>query len=608
MNQTQNDATQTQRGRLSDAIVDRIRERAAEGIVDIVSETVALKPSGNGAMKGLCPFHDERTPSFNVNVSTGRYHCFGCGEDGDGISFVQETNGGDFRWAVEYLADKYGIALEVDQGQSDNRSRLRAITQEAREFFSARLLETPSGHPARALLEDRGFDVQEAVNTFGCGYAPDSSSALLNHLRQKRFNDADIIAAGLARTSEKSNKPWDFFRNRLLWSINSQMGHTIGFGARRLDPNDRLPAKFINTPETDLYKKSQVLFGLSDARKAISKAGRAIVVEGYTDVMAMHLAGTPIAIASCGTAFTGDHLAILRRLVGEDGEITFALDDDKAGIDATMKVYDLAKNDVKRLTVMPPSDGKDPDEYRQAFGDDALATLVEKRTPLIGTVIQNTIKSLPLDSIEDRVVALDKVKDFFDHIKDPLLRTNYARTVAELLDFDPDAVDKRLRGYSKNPSADDLNRGSAAVKVHQGPGSGPSVLSLIERDICASMVQSEQAAREHAGEAGWAITLRESKAVLNIIQKATQGTGGGTWYSRVEKCAEDEGVRRNLSMLATIPLDVPAQVLSEHANELLDRLEDEKERLHRVRLQTEFTDATPERKLQILKSLEGKGS
>lgn len=601
MSQTQNEAP---RGRLSDGVVDRVRDRAAEGITDIVSEVVALKPSGSGSMKGLCPFHDERTPSFNVNTVTGRFHCFGCGEDGDGIDFIQETNGGDFRWAVEYLAEKYGIAIEVSQEQSDNRTRLRAITQEAREFFSARLLETPTGHPARALLEDRGFNVREAVDAFGCGYAPESSTALLNHLRQKHFQDADIIAAGLARTSEKSNKPWDFFRNRLLWSINSQMGHTIGFGARRLDPNDRLPAKFINTPETPLYTKSQVLFGLSDARKAISKAGRAIVVEGYTDVMAMHLSGVPIAVASCGTSFTAEHLAILRRLIGEDGEITFALDDDDAGIKATMGVYDLAKDSVKRLTVMPPSDGKDPDEYRQAYGDAALASLVEKRTPLIGTVIENTIKASPLESIEDRVVALDKVKTFFDHMRDPLLRTQYARKVAELLDFDPDSVDQRLRGYGKKAAQEDLTRGAPAQKVPQEGGTQSGAISIIERDICAVLVQSEDAARAYAGEAAWSLALKASEKVVSAVLEAVQDGGTGTWYSRIEKHAGDEATKNNLSMLAALPLGIPAPTLPEHVNELLDRLEDERERQRLTDLSTEFDTASPERKLQILKSLE----
>ena len=605
MSQPQSNGSTPPRGRLADSVVDRVRERASENIADIVSESVTLKPSGGGSLKGLCPFHDERTPSFNVNTSTGRYHCFGCGEDGDGISFIQEINGGDFRWAVEYLADRYGIPIEVDQDQTDNRARLRTIIQEAKDFYSARLLETPPGHPARALLEDRGFNLQEAVDTFGCGYAPESSTVLLTHLRQKRFKDADIIDAGLARTSEKSHGAWDFFRNRLLWPINSQMGYPIGFGARRLDPNDRLPAKFINTPETDLYKKSHVLFGLSDARKAISKAGRAIVVEGYTDVMAMHLSGVPIAVASCGTSFTADHLAILRRLVGEDGEITFALDDDAAGIKATMAVYDLAKNDVKRLTVMPPSDGKDPDEYRQAYGDTALASLVEKRTPLIGTVIQNTIKSLPLDSIEDRVVALDKVKDLFDHIRDPLLRTNYASTVADLLDFDKESVDQRLRGYGKKPTDEDLSR--SAQKLDQPNTSRPSLASRIERDICAALIQSEEAANEHAGEAVWALSLNESKTVLAAVQKALRATSGtGTWYSRIDAQVPNEGVRRNLSMLATIPLAVPAKSLSAHTSELLDRLEDERARLDRERLKAEFPTASPERKLQILKTLEGK--
>lgn len=599
----------TQRGRLADTAVDQIRERAAEDIAGIVSETVTLKPSGGGSLKGLCPFHDERTPSFNVNTNTGRYHCFGCGEDGDGIAFIQEINGGDFRWAIEYLADRYGITLETDQsGKPDNRSRLRAAIQDAREFFSEQLLDTPPGHPARALLEDRGFNVQEAVDTFGCGYAPESSTALLNHLRQKRYNDNDLIAAGLARTSENSNKPWDFFRNRLLWPINSQMGHTVGFGARRLDPNDRLPAKFINTPETDLYKKSQVLFGLSNARKAISKAGRAIVVEGYTDVMAMHLAGVPLAVASCGTAFTSDHLAILRRLVGEDGEVTFALDDDQAGSDATMKVYDLAKDSVKRLTVMPPSDGKDPDEYRQAHGDDALAALVDKRTPLIGTVIESTIKASPLESIEDRVVALDKVKDLFGHIKDPLLRTQYAREVANLLDFDPESVDQRLRGYGRKPTSEDLTQGGPAQKVTQEAPSGPSLTSLIERDICATFVQSRDAAHEHAGEAMWALSLKDSQNIVNAVLEATERDGTGAWYTQIEACIQDESVKRNLSMLSMLPLDVPATEMPRHVNELLDRLEDERVNQRRTALFAEFETAAPDRKIKILKTLEDLGA
>lgn len=595
-----------QRGRLADNVVDRVRERAAEGIVDLISETVTLKPSGSGAMKGLCPFHDERTPSFHVNATTGRYHCFGCGEDGDGIDFVQETNGGDFRWAVEYLADKYAIPLDIDPTQNDNRSRLRALTEEARQFFSDQLRATPQGHPARALLEDRGFDLNEAIDTFGCGYAPDSSTALLNHLRHKRFNDADIIEAGLARTSEKSNKPWDFFRNRLLWPITSQLGHTVGFGARRLDPNDRLPAKFINTPETPLYKKSQVLFGLAAARKAIAKTGRAIVVEGYTDVMAMHLAGVTTAVASCGTAFTAEHLTILRRLVGEDGEITFALDDDNAGITATMKVYDLAKNDVKRLTVLPPSDGKDPDEYRQAYGDAALAALVDKRTPLIGTVIRNTINAQPLDTIEDRVVALDKVRDLFAHIRDPLLRSNYARQVAEQLQFAPASVEQRLNGGGKRSpdSAQPLSPAAQKLTTRRGP----SLAAIIERDICATLVQSEDAAAQHAGEAFWAVTLPESKALAKAAHQATKDPATTTWYARLEAHCPTEASTRDLSMLATLPLGVPPQAMAQHANELLDRLTDEQDKQERQRLREEFDGASPERKRDILKTLERGGA
>lgn len=591
------------RGRLSDKVVDRVRELASESIQDLISETVSLKSAGGGNFKGLCPFHDEKSPSFNVNTNTGRYHCFGCEEDGDGFQFVEKTQGGDFRFAVEYLANRFNIPIEIDQAQNNNRARLRAINDAARKFFSQRLLETPPGHPARALLEDRGFNVQEAVEIFGCGYAPDASAMLLSHLKNEGFKPSDIIDAGLARESEKSHKPWDFFRNRLLWPIESQMGQTIGFGARRLDPEDKLPAKFINTPETDLYKKSQVLFGLADARKAISKAGRVIVVEGYTDVMAMRLSGVTIAVAACGTAFTADHLATLRRLVGEDGEVTFALDDDPAGIKATMRVYDLAKESVKRLTVMPTSEGKDPDEYRQAYGGEALAALIEKRTPLIGTVIQNTIKTLPQESIEDRVVALDKVKVLFDHIKDPLLRSTYARQIADLLDLDATSVEQRLRGYKKGGSDEDLTKGGSAQKITPEAGPQSNLIGVIERDISASLVQSEETARSYAGEALWALSMDRSKNVLKAIQKATQASGGGSWYSRIEAHADTDRVKRDLSMLSVVTLDVPPASLPDHVNELLDRLEDERERQRRQALAQEFEMATPERKLQILKSL-----
>lgn len=602
--------TQTQpapRGRLADNVVDRIRERATEGIVDLISEYVSLKPSGNNTYKGLCPFHDERTPSFNVNATTGRYHCFGCGEDGDGLAFVQDKiAGGDFRFAAEYLADKYGIGIEVNQDAADNRARLRAINEEAKKYFSQQLLQTPPGHPARELLENRGFNIIEAVERFGCGYAPDASDALLKHLHTKNFKTRDIIDAGLARESEKSSKPWDYFRNRLLWTITSQMGHTIGFGARRIDPEDRLPAKFINTPETELYKKSQVLFGLADARKAISKAGRAIVVEGYTDVMAMHLSDVPIAVAACGTAFTADHLNILRRLVGEDGEITFALDDDVAGISATMKVYDLSKDSVKRLTVMPPSEGMDPDEYRQAHGPEALAALVERRTPLIGTVIQNTLKGLPQETIEDRIVALDKVKDFFNQINDPLLRSSYAKQIAKLLQLEPHEVEQRLRGNVKGGAANNLAQGGAAEKITPSTTPQTDLAALIERDISASLVQSEAAAQQYAGEATWSLSLERSKNVLRAVTRATQEASTRPWHSRLEAHAGSEVVKRDLSMLAVVPLDVSNANLPDHVNELLDRLEDERQRQRRNMLTAEFATANPERKLQILKDL-GKG-
>lgn len=592
------------RGRIPDSVKEQIKDRAAESIVEIVSDTVSLKRDGSG-YKGLCPFHDEKSPSFHVNTR-GTFHCFGCGEGGDAITFIQKVGGGDFIWAMETLAARFGIPLNMDaSGGDDNRSRLRSATKTAQEFFADQLRNAPPGHPARNELEKRGFDVEQAIEMFGCGYAPDSFHALLDHLRGRGYKDHEAVAAGLAATRENTNRSWDFFRHRLTWTIDSQTGHPIGFGGRRLVDDKKTP-KFLNTPETALYHKSSVLYGITRARKGISEQKHAYVVEGYTDVMAFHLAGVPLAVAACGTAFTKEHLAVLRRLVGEGGEITFALDDDDAGIGSTMKVYDLARDSVPRLTVLPPSAGLDPDDFRRERGDEALRALAADRTPLVGTVIRRIIEAAPRETIEDRTSALSQVRPVFEHVRDPLQRSEYAKEVAGILELDPEGVAARL-GVN-GAAVDDAPVRAAAQRLPEAPAdtsASGSTAALIEREIMAALVQSKDASTEYLEEAAWVLTNPASARVCDLIRRALEQhpRSGGDWVTTLAATEGDDAQPRLIPMLSMLPLNVEYRDVPAHVEELLDGLTAEHAREHRARLLTELPGAQGGRRLEILRDL-----
>ena len=289
--------------------LDEVRARAH--IDDVASAYVTLKPSGVGTLKGLCPFHDEKTPSFQVTPARGFYYCFGCGAGGDTVAFVQAINNLSFPEAVEFLADKYGVQLRyTDEVKPAGMSRVRLMEANAAaaEFF-ADCLNKDEASTGRTFLEERGFS-KEAVVRFGVGYAPWEGRQLGGHLRTKGFSEAELIESGLVR-----NGGWDYFQGRLIWPIRDAGRAVLGFGARRLFDNDKMPAKYINTPETPLYRKSHVLYGLDLARIAIGTNSQVVVVEGYTDVMACHLAGIETAIASCGTAFGADHAKMIQRLM-----------------------------------------------------------------------------------------------------------------------------------------------------------------------------------------------------------------------------------------------------------------------------------------------------
>jgi DNA primase len=443
-------------GRITDA--DRERVRDASRIEQVVGEYVALRNAGGGNLKGLCPFHDEKTPSFQVSPARGYYHCFGCGKGGDVFSFLQEIDHLTFIESVQRLAERAGIGLSLVEGGTSTRAergsrpRLLAANKAAAAFY-AEQLATPDAQPARDFLAERGFDLAAAAH-FGCGYAPDGWDALVKALTAQGFSLEEIYRAGLARQGQRG--PIDQFHRRLLWSIRDAAGDVVGFGARRLFDDDRIQAKYLNTSETPLYRKSQVLFGLDLAKREIIKQRRVVVVEGYTDVMAMHLAGVTTAVASCGTAFGDEHITVLRRYLldsqagpggirAKDGTVVYTFDGDAAGRQAALKAFESDQRFAANTYVAIEPGGMDPCELRQARGDEALRELVGSARNLFEFAIQSAVGQFNLETAEGEYAALNAGVPLVARIKDDLLRDQFAKTLAMFAGTDIQETRMRVR-------------------------------------------------------------------------------------------------------------------------------------------------------------------
>ena len=424
-------------GRIRAEDVASVKERTS--ITDVVREHVTLRPAGVGAMKGLCPFHDEKTPSFTVRESVGSYHCFGCGEGGDVLDFVQKVDHLTFAESVERLAGKLGLELRYEEGGGPRdgtgigkRSRLIEAHRVAEEFYHEQLVSGPQARAGRDYLRERGFLRPEAER-FGVGFAPRGGEVLTRYLLEKGFTADELTTAGLS--GRGSRGLYDRFRGRLIWPIRDTTGDTVGFGARRLFDDDRSPAKFLNTSETPIYKKTSVLYGLDLAKKAISTDRKAVIVEGYTDVMAAHLAGVPHAIATCGTAFTVDHIKALRRIMRDEADLApakviFTFDGDAAGQKAAMKAYAEDQRWASQSFVAVARDGMDPCDLRLREGDAAVRDLVDSAVPMFEFAVRTTLGRFDLTTAEGRVRAMAGVAPIINSIRDTALRPEYIRTVA----------------------------------------------------------------------------------------------------------------------------------------------------------------------------------
>jgi DNA primase len=445
-------------GRIRDVDVTYVRDHSP--IDEVVGEYVQLKGAGGGQKKGLCPFHDEKTPSFHVTPSRGYFHCFGCQTGGDVIAFVMKMDHLTFTETIERLAERIGYQLTYEQGSggtkapAGQRSRLIAAHAAAVTFYREQLQLPEAGH-ARDLLMKRGFD-RAACDDFEVGYSPDQWDALTKFLRGQGFTIEELMLAGLAKEGQKG--PIDRFRNRLMWPIRDISGDVVGFGARKLasDEEDQGP-KYLNTPETPIYKKSQVLYGLDRAKKEIAKKRQAVIVEGYTDVMAAHLAGITTAVATCGTAFGDEHIRILRRLLMDDdafrGEVIFTFDGDAAGQKAALRAFGDDQKFVTQTFVAVEPSGMDPCELRQHHGDAAVRDLIARRVPLFEFAIKSAIKQYDLTNADGRVSALNAAAPLIGKIRDTSLRPEYARSLAGWLGMEVEVVSAAVKKSATKPTA-----------------------------------------------------------------------------------------------------------------------------------------------------------
>jgi len=510
--------------------IDEVRSRT--NIADVVGDHVTLKGAGVGSLKGLCPFHDERSPSFHVRPQVGRYHCFGCGEDGDVYSFVMKMDHTTFQEAVERLAGRIGFALHYEDGgqASDhgNRARLLAANEAAREFFVEHLTAADAD-PARRFLGERGFD-PAAAERFGVGFAPKSFDALRSHLKGLRFTDEELVTAGLLSQGDRS--PYDRFRGRLLWPIRDVTGSTIGFGARRLLDDDKGP-KYLNTPETPVYHKSQVLYGLDLARRDIAKGKQVVIVEGYTDVMACHLAGVTTAVATCGTSFGVDHIKLLRPMLGDvggadtstAGEVVFTFDPDEAGQRAASRAFAEESRFSAQTFVAVAPDGLDPCDLRLNRGDDAVRRLVDTKRPMFEFMIRRVLDAHDLETVEGRVAALRAAAPVVAGIRDRSMTQGYVRSLAGWLGLDPGEV---------ATSVEEARRASGAVaaleraqprSVSDGRQSITSLPPLPEEPAGPSLMTLPGDLTTRLERDALMAILQQPAAVgLELIQRATRAT------------------------------------------------------------------------------------
>jgi DNA primase len=579
-------------GRIRQEDIAAVRERSA--IADVVGEYLQLRPAGGGSLKGLCPFHDEKTPSFNVTPGKELYYCFSCTAGGDVIKFVQEIEHLSFAEAIERLAARAGVELRYEQGgyvpgqETSQRRRLIDAHRAAVDFYSERI-RGDSASAARAFLAERGFELSDAER-FGVGYSPAAWDELTRHLRGRGFTDEELLKAGLARQGRRGLI--DMFRGRLMWPVRDLTGETIAFGARKLDPDDDGP-KYLNTPETALFKKGHVLYGADLAKREIAHRRQAVIVEGYTDVMACHLSGVPTAVATCGTSFGEDHVKVLRRLImdtnGSDGEVIFTFDGDAAGQRAALRAFSLEEKFVTQTFVAVQPDGLDPCDLRLKHGEGAVRDLIARRVPLFEFAIKSALAKHDLDSTEGQLAALDEAAPIVARIKDPGRRARYAVNLDRWLGLmDERFVLARVRQHagggrgagrdgrdrSVDPSTARGGDGQRGADGQQGrPYDRSDPVLRVEREALKLAVQwPALCGPEFDALSAAAFTVPVHGAVAGLIAARGGVVSAGRardWVAALLEAAPDDRARSFVTELAVERLQVAGEPDEKYADMVL---------------------------------------
>jgi DNA primase len=579
-------------GRIRQEDIAAVRERSP--IADVVGEYLQLRPAGGGSLKGLCPFHDEKTPSFNVTPGKELYYCFSCTAGGDVIKFVQEIEHLSFAEAIERLAARAGVELRYEQGgyvpgqETSQRRRLIDAHRAAVDFYSERI-RGDSASAARAFLAERGFELSDAER-FGVGYSPAAWDELTRHLRGRGFTDEELLKAGLARQGRRGLI--DMFRGRLMWPVRDLTGETIAFGARKLDPDDDGP-KYLNTPETALFKKGHVLYGADLAKREIAHRRQAVIVEGYTDVMACHLSGVPTAVATCGTSFGEDHVKVLRRLImdtnGSDGEVIFTFDGDAAGQRAALRAFSLEEKFVTQTFVAVQPDGLDPCDLRLKHGEGAVRDLIARRVPLFEFAIKSALAKHDLDTTEGQLAALDEAAPIVARIKDPGRRARYAVNLDRWLGLmDERFVLTRVRqhaGGSRGAGRDGRDRsgdswtargadGLCSADGQQGrPYDRSDPVLRVEREALKLAVQWPALCGPEFDALGMdALSVPLHAAVAGLIAGCGGVVSAGRardWVAALIEAAPDDRARSFVTELAVEPLQVAGEPDEKYADMVL---------------------------------------
>ena len=538
------------------------RVRAATDLAELVGEVTKVRRSGRSVM-AVCPFHQEKTPSMSIDPARGLYHCFGCGKSGDLFRFVQETQALDFNDAVELLARRSGITLQRDPEAAKRRSRRQALvdaTEVAVDFYHERLRKASDAAGARRYVRGRGYD-GDVAETFQMGFSPPGGEALVGMLRQRRVPEDVMVTAGLA-VRARTGRVYDRFRGRLMFPIYDLRGDAVGFGARLLDGEG---PKYLNSPETPIYRKSQLLYGLNWSKSEMVRQAHAVVVEGYTDVIGLHLAGMPVAVATCGTALVDSHLDLLRRFTER---VVLMFDADEAGAGASLRGFEKSVPGDLDLRVAGLPAGQDPADLAAAGEVETLRKAVESSVPLLQFRLESELERFDLNEPEARGRAVRAAAGLIGRHPDPVTRHEYAVFIARRTGVDLEMVERATGKASKGSSEDEAPTGP-----RRAPNEPLTGAEKAERELLRLLLAND------AGVRGLDIdpsmfTRADHAAAYELLAPAVEGLEAGQPPDLGSLLGEDDTdvavMLRGLAFLER-PLAEPGEVVRKIHEGALDR-------------------------------------